>query len=127
MDVAAIVDQIMPKIVQVESAGNAKAVSKKGAMGLAQIMPGTWKEWAPKVIKNEKPDPYNKDHNLKVATAYMNWLMPQFDNNIGLALAAYNYGPGNVKRLLEGKAKGLGEIFDQLPEETQNYVQKILI
>ena len=83
-----------------------------GACGLAQFMPLTFKEWADKSgISN--PNPYNPEHSIACQAAYMRWLMDQLPGDTDKALAAYNFGIGNVH---SGKA---------WPVETVNYVARI--
>ena len=87
---------IWPNMEKVESGGNADATSEVGAMGVGQIMPKTWAEWAPKVgVDPSKP--YDAAANTKVAQAYFDSLMKQFNGDTKMALAAYNWGPGRVE------------------------------
>lgn len=84
--------------------------SKSGAMGIAQFMPATAIEWLG-TTKNAL-DP-NKA--IPGAARYLAWLIRQFDGNIEMAVAAYNWGIGNVKR------KGMSKA----PTETLTYVQTV--
>ena len=120
-------ERLIDAMIQAESAGKAGAVSPKGAQGLMQIMPATFKEWSGKLgIKDA--DPMNPEHNKQVGTAYLNSLLDRYKQNEPLALAAYNWGLGHVDAL----HKALGDSVDaetlspMLPKETQNYIARIL-
>jgi hypothetical protein len=96
-------------IIKQESGFNAKATSKKGAMGLMQLMPKTAESLG--VV-----DAYNPSQNIEGGVKYLKGLLEKFDNNQELALAAYNAGPNAVKK------------YGGIPpyKETQNYVKAIM-
>jgi soluble lytic murein transglycosylase len=100
---------LIKAMVRAESAFDPKAVSRKGALGLMQIMP-----------KNLKPlkvsDPYNPWDNIMGGTRYFKQMLERFEGQLPLALAAYNAGPQTV------------EIYRGIPpfNETQNYVRKVM-
>ena len=96
-------------VIQAESAFNPRAVSVKGAMGLMQLMPETAKEYG--VL-----DAFNPSQNIRAGVAYLKSLLVKYSQNVELALAAYNAGPGAVK-----KYGGTVPPF----RETRNYVAKI--
>jgi len=81
--------------------------SSAGAVGIAQIVP----RWHPNV------DPLNPVESIHYAARYLKQLRDQF-GSYRLALAAYNWGPGNVKKY--------GTQFDKWPTETKNYVTQIM-
>ncbi len=86
------VDSALVKaIIMVESGYNSKAVSHKGAQGLMQLMPRTAKAMGVK-------DSFNPVHNINGGVKYFRRLLDRFDNDVRLALAAYNAGSRNVKR-----------------------------
>jgi hypothetical protein len=85
--------QLLASLVYAESRFDRTAVSDKGALGLCQIMPLTWAEWAQKVGAS---DPFDAKDNLRVGAAYLRWCLSQVDNNRARALVAYNFGLGNV-------------------------------
>ena len=91
----------------VESCFNSQALSPVGAQGLMQLMPDT-AQWL------KVTDPLDPSDNLRAGVRYIAALQEQFDT-LDLALAAYNAGPGNVRRY-----KGVPPFA-----ETQAYVQKV--
>jgi soluble lytic murein transglycosylase-like protein len=78
-------------VIQAESAFNPFARSVKGAMGLMQLMPETAKVY--RVL-----DAYNPAENIRAGVAYLKSLMTRYDNDVSLALAAYNAGPNAVEK-----------------------------
>jgi soluble lytic murein transglycosylase-like protein len=78
-------------VIRVESGWNPRAVSRKGAMGLMQLMPATAAEYG-------VADPFNPTENIRAGVAYLRRLIDRFDGRTELALAAYNAGPGAVER-----------------------------
>ena len=97
-------------VMEVESAGNPRAVSHAGAMGLMQIMPGTWAEL--RVAHRLGDDPFDPRDNILAGAAYLRQLYDRFGSP-GF-LAAYNAGPARYQEHLDtGRA---------LPLETRNYL-----
>ena len=78
-------------VIQAESAFNPRATSPKGAMGLMQLMPATAAVY--RVL-----DAYNPAENIRAGVAYLKSLMTRYDNDVSLALAAYNAGPRAVEK-----------------------------
>lgn len=111
-------------LAEAESTLNPAARSPAGARGLFQLMPATAKElglstWLP----DERTQP---EKSARAAAQMLKKLRAQF-GDWPLALAAYNAGPGRVRRTLEkNKAKTFSEIADALPNETRMYVPKVL-
>lgn len=100
-------------VMRVESAGDRRATSKKGAMGLMQIMPPTWAEL--RTRHHLGGNPYDPRDNILAGAAYLRELHDRY----GLPgfLAAYNAGPGRYEEhLSKGRA---------LPAETLGYVAKL--
>lgn len=93
---------------QTESGGNAGAVSPKGALGLFQFMPETAKQYG--------IDPLDPTQAAEGAARMNADMLKKYNGDIPSALAAYNWGSGNVDR------KGL----DNAPEETRNYISNIM-
>jgi hypothetical protein len=97
-------------VMHIESAAKPRARSSKGAMGLMQIMPGTWNEL--RLRHRLGTDPYDPHDNILAGTAYIRELHDRYGSP-GF-LAAYNAGPGRYERhLATGRP---------LPEETRAYV-----
>lgn len=97
-------------VMEVESAGNQRAVSHAGAMGLMQIMPGTWAEL--RAAHRLGNDPFDPRDNILAGTAYLRQMYDRFGSP-GF-LAAYNAGPARYQDHLDtGRA---------LPRETRNYL-----
>jgi soluble lytic murein transglycosylase-like protein len=78
-------------VLMAESAGNPSAVSVAGAQGLMQLMPGTSAGCG---ISN----PFDPTENVHCGTGYLRSLLHHYRNNVTLAVAAYNAGPGAVDR-----------------------------
>jgi soluble lytic murein transglycosylase-like protein len=96
-------------IVKVESDFNPYALSRKGAMGLMQLMPQT-------AVEMNVRNSFSPNENIDGGVKYLRYLIDRYEGNLSLALAAYNSGETAVKR------------WGTIPpyRETQNYVQKIM-
>lgn len=99
--------------------------SSAGAIGIAQVMPGTAPEAAQMAGLPWDEQAYytDEEYNKALGAAYLNEMLRTFQGNPALALAAYNAGPGAVQRAI---ARGQQNWFSYLPEETQGYLQAIL-
>lgn len=100
--------ELIHSVVSVESAYNPAAVSNAGAQGLMQLMPETAKELGVQ-------DSFNPQQNLFGGSKYLKQLLDKYEGDLDSALAAYNWGQGNVDR------HGL----EKMPTETRNYLAKI--
>jgi soluble lytic murein transglycosylase-like protein len=113
-----------------ESDWNPLAVSPVGARGLMQFMPATWAEWG------LGKDPFDPRASLDAGCRYMVWLMEKFfawDNQTEAALAAYNFGIGNLRharnRASDEKSPtptAWMTLQRYVPAETRDYVKKIM-
>jgi len=83
--------ELLASLVKAESGGHAKAVSHAGAQGLMQLMPATARDLG-------VADSFKPEQNINGGTAYLDALLTRYNNNLALALAAYNAGPGAVDR-----------------------------
>ena len=96
-------------VVMAESAGDPSAISSAGAQGLMQLMPGTSQSCG---IGN----PFDAQENVDCGTRYLHALLTRYNNNVELAVAAYNAGPGAVEK------------YGGVPPyaETRAYVSRVL-
>lgn len=82
---------LLASVIQAESGGQVRAVSRTGAQGLMQLMPSTAEQLG-------VADSFRADENVKGGTAYLDSLLQRYRNNLPLALAAYNAGPAAVDK-----------------------------
>ncbi|QJT21293.1 transglycosylase SLT domain-containing protein [Aeromonas media] len=113
-----------------ESALYPLAQSPVGARGLMQLMPATAKETAAKLgvpYRNEQ-QLFDPTMNIRLGSAYLKRLLDVYDGNRILAAAAYNAGPGRVKRWREQSTNKPMDVWvESIPyRETRNYVQNVL-
>lgn len=101
--------KLVRAVIRVESCFDQRAVSRVGARGLMQLMPGTASDLGVK-------DSFNPDQNIGGGVRYLSMMLQRFKQNRQLALAAYNAGPEAV-----AKYKGIPPYT-----ETRNYVKKVL-
>jgi Transglycosylase SLT domain len=95
-------------VIRVESNFNSNAVSRKGAMGLMQLMPKTARELR---VKN----PFDPEQNVDAGVRHLKYLLENYNGDVNLTLAAYNAGEGAVRR-----NRGVPRFA-----ETQDYVRRI--
>jgi soluble lytic murein transglycosylase-like protein len=101
--------ELVRAVIWAESAGDAGAVSRVGAIGLMQLMPRTAGDMYVQ-------DPVDPAQNIMGGTRYLRWLANQFNGDMMLTLAAYNAGPDAVRKY------GGVPPFD----ETRQYVKKVV-
>jgi len=118
---------LVASVIKVESNFSPKVVSKRGAMGLMQLMPKTalWAAEQMGIENFQVENLQNPDLNIRIGTWYLSSLLDEFNNNITLALAAYNGGRGNVANwLAQGRMQQQKE--EEIPfPETRNFVLRV--
>jgi soluble lytic murein transglycosylase-like protein len=105
------------EVATVESGLNQAAVSPAGAIGIFQLMPAT--------AAGLGVNPYDVNQNIVGGITYLRQMLAQFGDP-ALALAAYDWGPGNVSNAMATYGPSWAAIAPYAPAETQNYVAKIL-
>jgi len=100
-------------VMRVESGGRRNAVSRAGAMGLMQIMPGTWAQL--RARHRLGSDPFDPRDNIMAGAAYLRAMYDRYGNASAM-LAAYNAGPGRYDQYLRGRP---------LPAETRAYLARL--
>ncbi|WP_346775555.1 lytic transglycosylase domain-containing protein [Sphingomonas sp. G-3-2-10] len=108
----AIPGRLIRAVIAVESGGAVYAISPKGALGLMQLMPGTWAELRRRYALGS--DPFDPCDNIFAGTGYLRELLDRYGDP-GF-LAAYNAGPGRYEAYLAGRP---------LPAETVAYVARL--
>ncbi|MGH9616391.1 MAG: lytic transglycosylase domain-containing protein [Acidobacteriaceae bacterium] len=100
---------LLASVVDAESDGQIHAISRTGARGLMQLMPGTAKDLGVR-------DSFSAEQNIAGGTTYLDALLMYYHENIALALAAYNAGPSAVDR------------YHGIPPyaETRRYVERVI-
>jgi hypothetical protein len=102
-------EDLLASVVRAESGGQVRAVSRTGAKGLMQLMPGTASALG-------VDDAFRPEENISGGTAYLDSLLTRYHDNVALALAAYNAGPGAVDK------------YHGIPpyRETREYVARVI-
>jgi len=122
--------RIIKEQLRAESAFDPDARSKKGALGLAQFMARTWEEWRDGTPGIQPPpvdfvllDPRDPEDAINAQTSMMAWLLGHF-KDLSKALAAYNYGFGNLTKVLNDP-ECVDRWLECIPKETRDYVNDI--
>ena len=98
---------LIKAVIKAESNFNPTAVSSAGARGLMQLMPGTARSLG-------VSDSFDPEQNVMAGTRFLRDLLDHYNGNMDSALAAYNWGPGNMDRRP-----------GSMPRETQNYLARV--
>lgn len=128
-------DALILSVIRQESGFDRTAISRAGARGMMQLMPGTARQ-----IAKGLSQPYDRarllsdpGYNIRLGAGYLEQMLTRFDGSTPLALAAYNAGPHRVVRWVrEFGDPRKGEIamldwIETIPfSETRNYVQRVL-
>ena len=104
--------ELVDAVIQVESGWNPYAVSRKGAVGLMQLMPRT-------AVRFGVLDRFDIDENVRGGVAYLAWLLRLFHGDLRLAVAAYQAGEAAI--LLRGLAYRSREVFLYVSRVAQLY------
>ncbi len=102
-----VAPSLIQAVIHVESGGNPMAVSKSGAQGLMQLMPET-------AAQLGVANPFDPGENIMAGTHYLRLLLDRYGGNLKLALAAYNWGMGNLEKRPAA-----------MPDETKNYIAQV--
>lgn len=105
---------LIKAIIKTESNFDPNAVSSAGAKGLMQLMPCNIEHYGVN-------DAFNIEQNIDAGTRHIKDYLKSYNNDLNMALVAYNFGPGNMA------SRGIGSSSDfyKLPTETKNYIAKI--
>jgi hypothetical protein len=107
-------ENLIRAIIKTESNFDPNVVSPAGAKGLMQLMPCNIEHYG-------VTDPFSIEENIDAGTRHINDYLKTYKNDLNMALAAYNFGPGNMA------SRGISSSSDfyKLPTETKNYLEKI--
>lgn len=117
-------------IMREESLFQSNVKSRVGATGLMQLMPSTAKMLSRKLHNTTLcEDLTHPENNILLGSSYFKEMQTYFDDQLPLAIMAYNAGPGNVRKWLKQlkSQKELDEFIEEIPfDETKNYVKRVL-
>ncbi len=128
---------LVSAVMQTESSNNPNSRSRKGALGLMQLMPSTAEDVAKQLgIRGYSPDQLIRDPllNIRLGSKYLSDQIKHFSANtnaltedeVKLALAAYNAGPGSIDKAVRKHGNSFEAVRPHLLEETRAYVDKVV-
>ena len=121
-------EELIFSVIKAESNFDSTAVSKKGAVGLMQIMEDTaiWVSDRIGISDFSESDLYLPDKNIEIGAYYLSYLLDMYDDDVQCVLAAYNAGLGNVDEWLKDtQYSPNGKTLQKIPfPETEKYVKK---
>jgi soluble lytic murein transglycosylase len=121
---------LVAAIIREESQYDWRAVSRVGAIGLMQVMPGTANNVAQRLGLSAvgRDDLFDQETNIRIGVHYVEQLLEQFSGNVAYTIASYNAGPmavGNWIALHRGRSQD--EFVELIPYlETRQYVKRVL-
>ena len=121
---------LVAAIIREESQYDWRAVSRVGAIGLMQVMPGTANNVAQRLGLPAvgREDLFDQETNIRIGVHYVEQLLEQFSGNVAYTIASYNAGPiavGNWITLHRGRSQD--EFVELIPyQETRQYVKRVL-
>ena len=119
-------EELVFAIIKVESNFDPNVVSSKGAIGLMQMLPSTYK-WLSTKLKEEYDEAklYDPETSIKYGTYYLQYLYSRF-GSWEKAIIAYNWGEGNFEEFIEDNGYTEGD-YNSIPvTETRNYIKKVM-
>ncbi len=121
---------LVAAIIREESQYDQQAVSRVGAIGLMQVMPGTANNVAQRLGLPAvgRDDLFDQETNIQIGVHYVEQLLEQFSGNIALTIAAYNAGPIVVRSWIAlHPGRSQDEFIELIPyQETRQYVKRVL-
>ena len=123
-----LTDSLIFAVIAAESGFDKNAVSAKNAKGLMQLTDETFSFVSRSYsLGYTEKDVFNVEANVTAGTMYLDYLYKKF-GDLGVAIAAYNAGEGNVSLWLKDKRySGSGVVLDEIPfAETKYYVKRVL-
>jgi soluble lytic murein transglycosylase len=121
---------LIAALIRVETNYQYHLESKKGAIGIMQLMPDTamWIVESANFGPHSIDDLVNVDVNINLGAWYISWLTKHYNGNLLYAIAAYNAGQGNVNKWKQNEVwDGTEAGINQIPfGETRHYVQRVL-
>ena len=117
--------QLLESVARRESGFSMDAVSRAGARGIMQLMPDTAAEMKKRLGLTADPLA-DRGANLAAGAGLLKLLVDKYGGDLALALAAYNWGPGNVSNALKEAGGDREAVLGHIPIETRSYVRDIL-